>query len=204
MTELKSGEISLIDRAIGFAARAHQKQMRKTGKSMPYIAHPFGVAMILQQMDCSEEVVAAGLLHDTVEDTEVKIEEIRALFGREVADIVAGCTELAKGNYRWEERKTHMIESLRDASIEIKLVAAADKYHNLSHTLASIKTTGPKIWEQFGQGKEQQAWYYRSVFESIMTNVSAPDGHRIFRQLEEVISKLFDGIPSRLPSPKRS
>ena len=97
-----------------------------------------------------------------------------------------------------------MIKSLRDASIEIKLVAAADKYHNLSHTLASIKATGPKIWDQFGQGKEQQAWYYRSVFESIMNNVSAPDGYQIFRQLDEVISELFDGIPSRRPQPKKS
>ena len=171
---------------------------------MPYIAHPIGVAMILQQMGCSEEVVSAGLLHDTVEDTDVRIEEIRALFGQEVAEIVAGCTELPKSNNHWEERKTHMIESLRDASIEIKLVAAADKYHNLSHTLASIKSTGPKIWDQFGQGKEKQAWYYRSVFDSIMNNVSAPDDYQIFRQLEEVINEIFDGVPSRLPRPKIS
>ena len=200
MTEFKPGEISLIDRAIGFAAREHHNQMRKTGEKIPYIAHPFAVAMILQQMGCREEVVVAGLLHDTVEDTKVGIEDIRSQFGNDVANIVTGCTELPKRSNSWKERKTQMIASLREASIEVKLVAAADKYHNLSHTLASIKTTGPNIWKQFGQGQEQQAWYYRNVYESILANAASQDGCWLFEQLGEVISELFEGIPSRPPS----
>ena len=70
---------SLVDRAIGFAARAHEGQRRKTG-NVPFIAHPVGVAMLLLEMGCADEVVAAGLLHDTVEDTKVSIDDIRQQF----------------------------------------------------------------------------------------------------------------------------
>jgi (p)ppGpp synthase/HD superfamily hydrolase len=198
MTELKTGEISLIDRAIGFAAKAHKGQTRKTDRELPYIAHPFGVAMILGQMGCSETVVAAGLLHDTVEDTGVTIEKIRSKFGDEVASIVAGCTEPAKNN-NWEERKTHMIESLREASLEVKLVVAADKYHNLNLTLASSKTLGIDVWESFGRPEKQQAWYYRNVYESILANLPGSEEYAIFKQLGKVINELFDGVASSPP-----
>ena len=199
MTELKTGEISLIDRAIGFAATAHRCQKRKTSKKMPYITHPFGVAIILQQMGCSETVVAAGLLHDTVEDTPVTIEQIRSKFGEEVASIVAGCTEPAKKNDNWEERKTHMIESLREASLEIKLVVAADKYHNLNLTLASSKTLSKDVWKPFGRPEKQQAWYYRNVYESILANLPSSEEYAIFKQLGKVINELFDGVASSPP-----
>jgi (p)ppGpp synthase/HD superfamily hydrolase len=198
MTEQKIGELSLIDRAIGFAAKAHKGQKRKSDKKMPYIAHPFGVAMILGQMGCSETVVAAGLLHDTVEDTNVTIEKIRSKFGGEVASIVAGCTEPAKNN-NWEERKTHMIESLREASIEIKLVVAADKYHNLNLTLASSKTLGKDVWKPFGRPERRQAWYYRNVYESILANLPSSEEYAIFKQLGKVINELFDGVASSPP-----
>ncbi|MGD2076846.1 MAG: HD domain-containing protein [Chloroflexota bacterium] len=190
--------IDIVDRAIGFAARAHNGQQRKTG-DVPYIAHPMGVAMILQRMGCEPTVVAAGLLHDTVEDTSVTLDEIRLLFGDEVADIVAGCTELPKKKNRWETRKRHMIASLRDASLEVKLVAAADKYHNLSHTLYTERTRGSSLWKRFGRGKEQQAWYYRSVLESLLANIPQPERYPIFGMLAEVIDELFNDVIARPP-----
>jgi (p)ppGpp synthase/HD superfamily hydrolase len=199
MTEQKIGEISLIDRAIGFAAKAHKGQKRKSDKKMPYIAHPFGVAMILEQMGCSETAVAAGLLHDTVEDTPVTIEQIRSKFGQEVADIVAGCTEPTQKYDNWEERKTHMIESLREASLEIKLVVAADKYHNLNLTLASSKTLGKDVWKPFSRPLKQQAWYYRNVYESILANLPGSEEYAIFEELGKLINELFDGVPSSPP-----
>jgi (p)ppGpp synthase/HD superfamily hydrolase len=189
---------SLVDRAIGFAARAHEGQRRKTG-NVPYIAHPVGVAMILQKMDCNETIVAAALLHDTVEDTRVTLTEIREIFGDAVADIVAVCTEPPKKKVKWERRKLHMIAALRDAPLAAKLVAAADKYHNLCHTLYTEQQTGGEIWSRFGRGREQQAWFYRTVLNSLLANVSNPEAYPVFADLATLIDELFDGIPSQPP-----
>jgi (p)ppGpp synthase/HD superfamily hydrolase len=184
--------ISLTDEAIGFAAKAHDGQRRKSG-SIPYIAHPYGVAMILQQMGCDETIVVAGLLHDIVEDTKTTMEEIRQRFGDDIADIVAICTEPPKKSVNWEIRKVTMINSLREAPLHAKLVAAADKYHNLSHTRHNEQKDGSSVWKRFGRGKREQAWYYRTVFESIVANVSHPENYPIFKQLELIIEELFAG-----------
>jgi (p)ppGpp synthase/HD superfamily hydrolase len=190
--------IDLVDRAIGFAARAHNGQQRKIG-DVPYIAHPVAVAMILQRMGCDQAVVVAGLLHDTVEDTPVTLEEIRRQFGDEVARIVAGCTELPKGKNKWAARKRHMIASLRDAPLPVKLVSAADKYHNLSHTLYTERSQGRAIWRKFGRGKDHQAWYYRSVLDSLLANQDDLERYPIFGMLAEVIDELFDDVTPRPP-----
>lgn len=189
----------MIDKAIGFAAQKHEGQHRKIG-DIPYIAHPMGVAAILMQMGCREEVVTAALLHDTVEDTDANMEEIISRFGQEVGDIVAGCTELPRKCHNWEQRKLNMIERLRQAPFEVKLVVAADKYHNLHHISKSKADSGSAVWKRFGRGPELQAWYYRTVLESILDNL--PEGgsdYPIFEQLAGVIDRLFEGIPSSSP-----
>ena len=190
---------TMIDRAIGFASREHEGQYRKSVR-VPYIAHPMGVAMILLQMGCRQEVVAAALLHDTVEDTSVTIQEICERFGQEVADIVAGCTELPRWHYNWEARKLDMIEKLRHASLEVKLVAAADKYHNLRHLSKTKRKHGTAVWNQFGRGPEQQAWYYRAIYSSILENLPlCSEKYPVFNQLAAVIDELFKGTPSCPP-----
>jgi (p)ppGpp synthase/HD superfamily hydrolase len=188
---------SLVDRAIGFAARAHEGQYRKAG-DVPYIAHPVAVAMMLQEMGCEPTVVAAGLLHDIVEDCNVTLAELRATFGDEVADIVACLTEPPR-TMRWEQRKEKMIESLRQAPLAVKLVAAADKYHNLQHTLQNQQKRGTAVWDRFGRGQEQQAWYYRQVTASILANVSEPDRYPIFALLAGIVQELFVGVASQPP-----
>jgi (p)ppGpp synthase/HD superfamily hydrolase len=107
--------------------------------------------MILQKMGCEETVIAAGLLHDTVEDTKVTMEDIRSNFGDEVADIVKGCTEPPKRKGNWENRKLHMISTVRVAPISVKLVVAADNYQNLSHTPQYYRSKGKAIWDRFGR-----------------------------------------------------
>jgi (p)ppGpp synthase/HD superfamily hydrolase len=190
--------IDLVDRAIEFAAKAHNGQVRKIGGA-PYISHPAAVGMLLQRMGCEPAVVAAGLLHDTVEDTSITLELIRAKFGDEVASIVAGCTELPKPRNHWEARKLHMIASLRDASLAVKLVSAADKYHNLSHILYAEREQGPDIWKKFRRGKEQQAWYYRSVMGSLLANVEGLERYPLFAMLAELIDELFAGVTAQPP-----
>jgi (p)ppGpp synthase/HD superfamily hydrolase len=189
---------SLVDRAIGYAARAHEGQRRKAG-NIPYIAHPVAVAMSLQAMGCPEIVVAAALLHDTVEDTDVTLADIRDAFGEEIASIVAGVTEPDQGN-RWEERKQRLIDRLRTASLEIKLVAAADKYHNLSHITHSQLKHGDEAWDRFSRGPAQQAWYYRQVTASILENVAEPERYPIFEKLATAVDTLFADITPQSPT----
>ena len=76
-----------IETAIIFAAKAHHNQKRK-GTDIPYITHPFAVGMLLQKEKCSEEVIAAGILHDTLEDTETTFEDLTEAFGVHVANLV--------------------------------------------------------------------------------------------------------------------
>jgi (p)ppGpp synthase/HD superfamily hydrolase len=190
---------SLIDKAIGFAAQKHEGQRRKSG-SIPYIAHPMGVAAILMQMGCEEDIVTAALLHDTVEDTDASIAEIVFRFGQKVADIVAGCTELPRKCHNWEQRKSNMITRLRHAPFEVKLVVATDKYHNLHHILKTKEESGAAVWKRFGRGPEQQAWYYRTVLESILTDLPEQgENFPVFDKLTAAILELFEGIPSSPP-----
>ena len=117
-----------IEEAIEVAAQAHDGQFRK-GTNTPYITHPYAVGLMLMDAGCSEAVVIAGILHDTVEDTDLTSACIRNNFGESVANIVDGCSE--NKSLRWRERKTERIEALKTATTEVCLVTCADKLHNL-------------------------------------------------------------------------
>lgn len=182
--------MNLIEKAIQVAAKAHDQQYRKS-TGTPYISHPFSVGMYLLKAGCSEQVVAAGILHDVVEDTDLSIEQIIELFGSEVATIVEGCSEPDK-TQSWEKRKQHTIDFLREASLEIKLVACADKLHNVKSILEEQQRVGEKVWESFKRGREKQAWYYTGIWESLTHNL--PNQHQdllIFRELRAAIHTLF-------------
>lgn len=121
----------LVDRAEAFAAKAHEGQKRKyTGE--PYIVHPKAVAQLLTEAGLDDEVVAAGLMHDVVEDCDVTLEEIRAEFGDRVARLVGEVTDASRpahGNR--ERRKAIDREHLAKASPDGKSVKLADIIDNL-------------------------------------------------------------------------
>nr|WP_090820603.1 HD domain-containing protein [Paenibacillus sp. yr247] len=157
--------MEIINVAIEVATYAHRHQYRK-GTDIPYISHPFAVGMILAQAECDVEVVAAGILHDVVEDTEITLLEIEQRFGRRVAQIVSGVSEPDK-SLTWEERKKHTLEFLKTAPLEIRLVSCADKLHNIVSIRRDMEKIGEAVWSRFNRGKEQQAWYYRNVLVSL-------------------------------------
>lgn len=159
-------------RAIEFAARAHRTQVRK-GSDTPYISHPYSVGLMLARAGFDAEVVAAGILHDTIEDTPVTLDEIREEFGDRVASIVEGCTEPDRAA-SWEERKEHTIEYLRTATHEVRSVACADKLHNLSTVADEYRGLGDAIWGRFKRGRAQQEWYYRSL-AAVLCDYTPPD-----------------------------
>lgn len=165
--------MSRIDDAIVFVAKAHRKQVRK-GTDIPYISHPFSVAMLLQQAGCDEDIVIAGLLHDTVEDTDVTLDDIIEHFGHHVADLVTAASEPDK-SLPWEERKQHTLEFLAKAPLDVRRLVCADKLHNLRSILADLEREGSAIWDRFNRGRDDQIWYYSGLLDSIYTDL--PEDH---------------------------
>jgi len=157
-----------IDLACEIAAIAHNGKNRK-GKEIPYIVHPMAVAILLAQAGASEEVIMAGILHDTVEDTDLTLENIEEQFGLEVAGIVESCSEPDK-SLLWEDRKEHTLEGLKTVSDVVWLVTCADKLHNVRDMAVEYMKHGDVIWGYFNRGKEQQIWYYQSMVESLAGN----------------------------------
>ncbi len=125
----------LISKAHSFAEKAHQGQRRASGE--PYFEHPKKTADILLSWKLDEETVAAGLLHDVIEDAENainKFKELRQVFGENIAFLVEGATKLGKIKYRGEERYKESIKKLILAStkdVRILLIKLADRYHNM-------------------------------------------------------------------------
>ena len=118
-------------KAAAFAAEKHRNQRRKDAEASPYINHPIQLAHILVQHDVEDPaVLAAALLHDTIEDTNTTLEELGIVFGHEIANIVAECsddTSLAK-----QVRKQAQIDHAAKLSREARLVKLADKIANVN------------------------------------------------------------------------
>jgi GTP diphosphokinase / guanosine-3',5'-bis(diphosphate) 3'-diphosphatase len=132
-TNYAEKDVELLDRAYAFAEKAHASQKRFSGE--PYIVHPVATALILARMKLSFPIVIAGLLHDTLEDTPAKPEEIRAQFGDNVADMVEGVTKLGNVKYRGIERYAENLRKMFIAvakDLPVIIIKFADRIHNLS------------------------------------------------------------------------
>jgi len=152
----------MIFRAIEFATKAHSGQYRK-GTKIPYITHPLNVAKTLIQLECSEPVVIAGILHDTLEDTRVTFDELLEIFGREIADLVNSASEPNKSDWIWENRKAHTLKHLKVASYEQLVLSLADKMDNIMSIREDHERISDKMWKRFNRPKEKQQWYYENL-----------------------------------------
>ena len=179
----------LVNAALIFAAQAHREQERK-GSGIPYIVHPVGVAMLLMEAgEHDPELLAAALLHDTLEDAGVTEELLRETFGARVAATVAGASEPYARDELWETRKQHTVEYLRTAPREVQLVAAADKLNNLMSMVTEHATLGDSLWGRFNRGRPEIAWYYRSVADSLKSGIVAD--HPLVARLAETVNAFF-------------
>ncbi|WP_391206638.1 HD domain-containing protein [Psychrobacillus sp. L4] len=181
--------MKLIEKAINFAAKAHNGQTRKS-TDIPYIAHPFAVGMLLQQFKCSEEVIVAGILHDTLEDTSVTVEELSEHFGDKVTKLVKAASEPDK-SLPWKERKQHTINALPNAFIEKIQVITADKLHNLRSIRADIELHGEVVWDRFNRGKRDQYWYYSSIVKALLPRKKE---FKLIGKLEEEVKAVFGSM----------
>jgi len=175
-----------IQAAKDLAQKAHEHQTRKNSEE-PYVEHPIRVAKILKEAGFREEVIIAGLLHDTVEDTDVTLEEIEEKFGSDVANIVAYHTE--DKSLSWEERKQHTIDVVKTAPYEVKALIIADKLDNLQSLKQQYDVMGEEVWKAFKRGKEQQCWYNCSIVDVISTFEDSPQFFATYQQLVRAFFK---------------
>ena len=188
----ETAENNLIHEAIIFAARKHAGQVRK-GTDIPYVAHPMEVMQILTENGCTEEVIIAGILHDTLEDTGTTPSEIMGLFGEDVLKIVT--SESEDKSKPWKERKQATIDQLSDASLEVKLVCCADKLSNLRSMAADKAAVGDRLWERFNAPKNDIEWYYRQIFER-MSDL----GHTMmFQEYHNLLDDVFGQKSNQTP-----
>jgi GTP pyrophosphokinase len=126
-------DLVVIERAYEYALQHHEGQSRASGE--PYVVHPIGVAQILSDMKLDPNAIAAGLLHDLVEDTSVTIVDIRKEFGEQVAHLVEGVTKISKINFSTrEERQAENLRKMMLAMVDdirVVLIKLADRLHNM-------------------------------------------------------------------------
>jgi (p)ppGpp synthase/HD superfamily hydrolase len=147
------------------------------------------VAAIVGENDGTENEVVAALLHDAPEDRggKERLEEIRARFGDEVAEIVDGCTDTYEyPKPEWQPRKEAYIAHVAEASPSVRLVSAADKLHNARSILADLRASGDELWDRFTGGKEGTLWYYRALVEA---NDGA-DPNPVVEELDRVVREI--------------
>ncbi|MBS2968643.1 bifunctional (p)ppGpp synthetase/guanosine-3',5'-bis(diphosphate) 3'-pyrophosphohydrolase [Metabacillus sp. KIGAM252] len=178
----------MISEAKRFAEFAHRGQVRKLS-GVPYFVHVENTATILLKAGASDELIAAGYLHDTVEDTDAELDDIKEKFGTAVAELVAFNTEDKKKS--WEERKQATINHTGSASLEEKMLLAADKLDNLKSIEQEVIKYGDQVWQHFSRGKEQQAWYYSQVVEQLYANLKPEEVPTYFYSLDRLQQRLF-------------
>lgn len=157
----------LLDRAIVFAVQAHAGTERR-GKGFPYIVHPMEAVAIVATMTADQELLAAAALHDTVEDTHVSVEDLRARFGERIAALVAQESDVMIENLSeedsWHARKQAAIDRLAAAPHDAKIVALGDKLSNMRAIARDYADIGDALWNLFHtKDPKEHEWHYRGL-----------------------------------------
>lgn len=162
---------TLLDRAIIFAVNAHRNTERR-GKGFPYIVHPLEAVEIVATITPDQELLAAAALHDTIEDTDVTVEDIRREFGNRVAELVYAesdrFTQGVSEEDSWHERKQAAIDRLAAAPHDAKIVAMGDKLSNMRAIYRDYMVKGDELWKIFhAKDKASHEWHYRGLADSL-------------------------------------
>lgn len=174
---------SLLDRAIRLSVRAHEGQFRKEAP-IPYITHPFRVALMLASYGFSEPVIAAALTHDVLEDTTVTEEELKEVIGDEAFAIVQAVTN--DDSLSWEEKKKAYVESVIRGPEGTMAVAIADKVHNLECLLDAYREQGADVWKHFNAGMGKKIWFEEMMLSAAQANWK----HELVDRYAELLAEL--------------
>jgi len=185
-------DTAFVDKAIKFAVDAHANTERR-GKGFPYVIHVLEAMEIVATLTNDPELLAAAALHDTVEDTDVTVDQIRSIFGNRVAAIVdcesdkfeAGVSE----EDSWRGRKQAAIDRLKNASMDSKIVAMGDKLSNMRAIARDYQKQGDELWSLFHApgGKADHEWHYRNLAASL----SDLSGTPAFSEFVNLIGDVF-------------
>ena len=184
-------DTSLLDRAIMFAVRAHSGTERR-GKGFPYIVHPMEAVSIAATITPDQEILAAAALHDTVEDTDVTVDQIRSEFGDRIASLVAAETDAVmegkSENETWHERKQAAIDRLARVSRDAKILAMGDKLSNMRAIARDYAMQGDALWNLFHvNDPKEHEWHYRGLADALrdLKDTFA------FQEFETLINQVF-------------
>lgn len=181
----------LLDRAIIFAVKAHAGTERR-GKGYPYIVHPLEAVEIVATMTADQELLAAAALHDTVEDTDVTVDQIRAEFGERIAALVADESDTFEAGVSeedsWHARKRAAIDRLARASHDAKIVALGDKLSNMRAIARDYAVKGDELWNIFhAKDPKDHEWHYRGLADSLREL----EDTFAFKEFESLINQVF-------------
>ena len=189
--------MTLFEKALSYAVQKHAGAVRKLDCA-PYILHPMETALIVSTLTHDEEVLAAAVLHDTVEDTDATPDEVRELFGERTASLVASETENKRPDLpksqSWRIRKEESLRELAAADDPAVLCLwLGDKLSNLRSLQRAYRAEGEAVWQHFNQrDPAQHAWYYRSIV-GLLSPLSDSDA---WKELNALTEEIFDGIES--------
>ena len=183
-------DTSLLDRAITFAVKAHQGMERK-GKGFPYIVHPMEAVCIVATMTNDQELLAAAALHDVIEDTDTTADDLKKEFGERVAMLVEAESDDKTGGSKaetWHQRKQDTLDRLRNADLDIKIVALGDKLSNMRAIAHDYAVLGDELWNRFTvKDPAEHAWRYHTLAEAL-NDLSDTDAYKEFHTL---VNKTF-------------
>lgn len=174
---------NLIQRAILMAMRAHDGQVRKGDGKTPYILHPLEVGIAISYYTSSEILICAAILHDVIEDTNVKSAEIKKEFGESICEAVELLSE-DKRIKNWVERKTEHLNRL-DQNKSVYIIKAVDALVNMRELFATIEEKGNGVWNNFNASKEAKMSYFERILSDVKSDLPSD-------LLEKYVSALKD------------
>ena len=181
----------LVDKAILFSTKAHQGTERR-GKGFPYIIHPLEAMAIAATITNDPEVLAAAVLHDTVEDTPVTNDDLVREFGERVAWLVETETDHHHDTdghvLSWQERKQRDMDNLRALPRDAKIVAMGDKLSNMRAIARDYKLKGDELWQMFRmKDKATHAWRYRGLRDAFC----GLEDTFAYQELDSLVKEVF-------------
>lgn len=192
--------MTLLTEAVIFAARMHDGAVRR-GTRVPYIVHPMEVAAIASTLTQDEEVLAAAVLHDVVEDCGQTLQGVAERFGARVAALVEAETQTPRPDPEtsWLARKEEALFKLAHGGRDARLIALADKLSNMRAIARDYAQSGEAVFSRFHErDKRLLAWYYRSC--AALTR-EAFGGTDAWRELDGLVASVFAGVenPDGIP-----